>query len=213
MLELATFMMMRGSLARIVVLPLSKAAAHRAQLSRTSLQREKRPSVEAIQQSLEHLDSASACCSDPKDREAMLAVIEASFGSFDEFNGRVRRMLIEACGTPHASMSLMAEGSKGKRRAGSGKKLGSGKLGSGKLNHVDITSSRGEPRCSDLEPAADELLLEPTPDDSFTTSGSGSFTERAEQGAQQVAAATSTSLSVIDLVSSRDAAEAGAEAV
>ena len=81
-MELATFVMMGGAKERIVVMPFAA--------STSPTPADQRRAFDAVVQSLVAFDASCANCFDPSDREGLLAVIEASFGSFDAFNERVR---------------------------------------------------------------------------------------------------------------------------
>lgn len=80
LLEIFTFLRMGGSVERIEVLfiadPRKDPAQAQAELTAT----------------FENFDAAKAECFLPKDRERLLAVIEAGFGDVREFNKIVRRI-------------------------------------------------------------------------------------------------------------------------
>jgi len=114
--EIFVFLQMDGERERMVVKPLDV-------------------SDEALHRSLAHFDAGKAECFLAKDRQKLLAVIEASFGTFEPFNRRVRSFFAEelssavnsrrctslasvnAKGSPNLRRSSRATGSPNLRRS------------------------------------------------------------------------------------------------
>ena len=84
-MEIFTFMHMGGDLERIEILPLSSAPPCQ-DVKRLSM----RGSRDKLKAQFAGFDAAKAQCFLAKDRQRLLAVVEAGFGDFKEFNTRVR---------------------------------------------------------------------------------------------------------------------------
>ena len=101
-MELFTFLKMGAPLERITVLPFAEPSAR--QPSRAiSFNASRAASTDApagatlsdVAASFASFDAAQARCAKPEDRQALLSVIEESFGSFGEFNLWARRVFAE----------------------------------------------------------------------------------------------------------------------
>ena len=82
-MEIFTFLHMGGGLERIDIHPLLASAAEGQQSDRQA-------SRDRLTAQFATFDAAKAQCFLAKDRQRLLAVVEAGFGDFKEFNKRVR---------------------------------------------------------------------------------------------------------------------------
>lgn len=89
-MELFTFLKMGASLDRCVVITIADG--------KTTTERY--GALHAVAESLANFDAREAQCFKPEDRQALLAVIESSFGGFNQFNHWARTIF---------SMRLQAE--------------------------------------------------------------------------------------------------------
>ncbi len=88
-MEIFTFLFMGGKLDRIEIHALS--ASDDGPIS----QSDGRRSLDDLKQQFATFDAAQAQCYLPQDKHRLLAVIEAGFGDFQEFNQRVRVAFVE----------------------------------------------------------------------------------------------------------------------
>lgn len=87
--QIFTFLFMGGKLDRIEIHALSASEA--AQASSTDT----RHGLDSLKEQFANFDAAQAQCFLPEDKHRLLAVVEAGFGDFKEFNRRVRTAFAE----------------------------------------------------------------------------------------------------------------------
>ena len=92
-MEIFTFLFMGGKLDRIEIHALSAS-----DLRRTLT--DGRRSLDDLKKQFATFDAAKAQCFLPKDKHRLLAVVEAGFGDFKDFNTRVRTAFAERLDAP-----------------------------------------------------------------------------------------------------------------
>ena len=94
-MELFTFLKMGAPLERITVLPFAEPSARQPDRAATDRPPDEstRATLSDVTASFASFDAEKARCARVEDRQALLSVIEESFGSFAEFNGWARRLI------------------------------------------------------------------------------------------------------------------------
>ena len=92
-MEIFTFVCTGASLDRIMVMPITDDGQHDA--DDAELSSNKSTQIPHVTKMLKSFDSSTAQCFKKEDREHLLGVIEAAFGSLDAFNGVARQALKE----------------------------------------------------------------------------------------------------------------------
>ena len=93
-MEIFTFLHMGGGLERIDLYPLLTSAAE--------------GQSDRLTEQFAAFDAAKAQCFLPKDRQRLLAVVEAGFGDFKEFNKRVRAVFAARAASRQPTVALTA---------------------------------------------------------------------------------------------------------
>jgi len=94
-MELFAFLKMGAPLERITVLPFAEPSARQPDRAATDRPPDEstRATLSDVTASFASFDAEKARCARVEDRQALLSVIEESFGSFAEFNGWARRLI------------------------------------------------------------------------------------------------------------------------
>ena len=113
-MEIFTFMRMGGAMERIELKLIAKQDHQPGSPQRPTLaaQAAQKAARKQLTEQLAAFDAGKAECFKQEDRQRLLAVIEAGFGNFDDFNRgvrevfKLRRTLSTASGLQHASVTM-----------------------------------------------------------------------------------------------------------